>query len=231
MRRSTLRDSLTIITRRIAGIAIALATLVAGGSTAVPSEIAGQVTLSGEPAADVVLSIEHLRSPGDRRAETVLDHRDLAFAPHVIVVQTGGKVRFENSDGMPCQIYSISGARSFVLHPRPGAPATVTFDRPGTVPVRCAQHSRLLAHILVKENPYFAITDGAGTYRIVNVPPGRYTLQAAYEGHVIDTRTVEVGSGHTQADVAVDRPDPRPPNQSGAPPDTPDLLTIRSLKP
>ena len=37
------------------------------------------------------------------------------------------------------------------------------------------------ARLHVSEHPWFAITDAAGAFRIPDVPPGKYTVEAIHE--------------------------------------------------
>ncbi len=182
------------------------------------AEIAGEVLLSGEPVTDVVISIEGLRLEGLPDGKVyVLDHRDLNFVPHVLVVRAGSTVQFQNSDGMPCLIYSISPAGHFVLRRQDGKPLTVTFDEPGLIEIRCSEHRQIYAYVVIKHNPYFALTGPKGQYKISNVPSGRYTLQAWYEGQVVEGKQIEVGTEKLTIDFQATRPQPKV--QTGQAPD------------
>lgn len=178
-------------------------------SAASAGEINGIVKLSGNSVEGIVVSIEGAQVEG-RVQNTIytLDHKNLDFIPHVLVVRAGTTVRFENSDGMPCRIYSISSAGIFVLRSIEGEPATVTFDRPGVVEVRCADHPRIHAFIVVRENSYFAETDPKGRYQISNVPPGKYTLQVWYEGIVLKKKAIRVGAKNLTVDFKTALPQP-----------------------
>lgn len=181
--------------------------LLAGRTTTQAGEIAGTVALSGQPVGNAVLSIEGLRQEGDITGKVfVIDHHNLDFVPHVLVVRVGEKVRFENSDGMPCRIYSISPAGNFVLRRHDGNPVTITFDRPGVIELRCADHERIHAYVLVKENSFFALTDAQGRYVISNVPQGRYTLQAWYEGKVVAHKAITVSAAKQKINFKAQRP-------------------------
>lgn len=183
-----------------------LALLIGFAPPARAADIVGRVALSGQAVADAVVSIENVTQPAVADGTTVvIDHRDLSFVPHVLAVRAGTTVRFENSDGMPCRIYSISPAGLFVLRSH-GKPATVTFDRPGVIEVRCADHDRLHAYVVIKGNGYFAVTGASGTFEISNVPPGRYTLQAWYEGKVLKQTTVDVSTGRLTVDFVAGPP-------------------------
>jgi len=94
------------------------------------------------------------------------------------------------------------------LRRQDGKPMTITFDQPGVIVVRCAEHGRIYAYIIIRENPYFALTDPKGRYKISNLPPGRYTLQAWYEGRVLETRAIEVGNKALKVDFKATRPEP-----------------------
>ena len=48
----------------------------------------------------------------------------------------------------------------------------------GVVMVECDQHRYMQAWILVPLNPYFAITDAKGQFKIDSIPPGTYTFSA-----------------------------------------------------
>lgn len=189
--------------------AAVFAAFLALGSPALGSEVGGKVLLSGKPVAEVVISIEGLKEEAPTDATVyVVDHHNLDFVPHLLVIRPGTRVRFENSDGMPCHIYSTSPAGNFALRRQDGKPMTITFDQPGVIVVRCAEHGRIYAYIIIRENPYFALTDPKGRYKISNLPPGRYTLQAWYEGRVLETRAIEVGNKALKVDFKATRPEP-----------------------
>ncbi len=187
--------------------AVALAAFLAFSAPARAAEVTGRVVLSGAPTAEVVVSIEGLKLEGATdQAAYIIDHRNLNFVPHVLVLRAGSTVQFKNSDGMPCRIYSISPAGVFVLGQQDGKRMSITFDRPGVIEIRCADHARIYAYVVIKENSFFALTDGKGRYEISNVPPGRYTLQVWYEGAIVKSKTISVGAKNLTVDFRASRP-------------------------
>lgn len=198
----------------ISRIGMAVVALLIAAPALMAAEINGHVTLAGNPTANVVVSIEDLRQgPITHRSVAVIDHKNLTFAPHVVVVQTGSSVRFQNSDGMPCRIYSTSPVGTFVLRRQDGKPVTLTFDRPGVIEVHCADHNQIYAYVVVKDNSFFALTATKGKYKLQNVPPGHYTLQAWYEGKVIDSKVIQVGRSPVIVDFQTPRIKPAPVTQ------------------
>jgi hypothetical protein len=67
---------------------------------------------------------------------------------------------------------------------------------PGLVLINCnVRHTWMQAYVFVGENPYSAVTDGAGAYSLEHVPPGTYTMTVWHEllGSVDRRVTVETG--------------------------------------
>jgi plastocyanin len=125
-----------------------------------------------------------------------LDQKNETFVPYVLAVTVGSTVDFPNSDRTYHNVFSLSKAKRFDLgrYPR-GQSRSVRFERPGVVRVFCEIHSHMSAFILVFAHPYFGATDGEGRYRIVDVPPGTYTLAVWNDGEVRARREVRVGGG------------------------------------
>ena len=73
----------------------------------------------------------------------------------------------------------------------------VCFKKNGRYQLLCAVHPEMEAFVLVVDNPYFAVTEADGKFRIDGVPPGTYTLRAWSEKLPETTQTVTVTSGAT----------------------------------
>jgi hypothetical protein len=55
------------------------------------------------------------------------------------------------------------------------------FDQPGAVPLLCNVHPEMSGYVVVSPTPYFALTD-SGSYKIENIPDGKYNVIAWHEG-------------------------------------------------
>ncbi|MEQ1726945.1 MAG: carboxypeptidase regulatory-like domain-containing protein [Vicinamibacterales bacterium] len=157
-----------------------------------------------QPSAERQMSVVYLESAPRGAFEqneperAVMDQRNETFVPHVLAVTTGTTVDFPNSDRIYHNVFSLSKTRPFDLgRYAVGRSKSIRFDRPGIVRVFCDIHSHMSAFILVFGHPFFSVTDGAGRYRIDNVPPGNYTLVAWNEGVGSESRPVVVPDGST----------------------------------
>jgi plastocyanin len=104
------------------------------------------------------------------------------FTPHVLAVPLGGSVSFPNLDPIFHNAFSNFNGQIFdVGLYKPGSSRTVVFKRAGIVRVFCNIHPQMSAVIVVLDTPYFAISNKAGAFEMVNVPPGEYQLRVFHE--------------------------------------------------
>ena len=114
------------------------------------------------------------------------------FTPHVLPVTVGTTVEWPNNDDILHNVFSMSEVKNFDLGLYKSPAKSVLFDTPGRVDVFCSIHSRMNCIVLVLENPYFAAANEKGSYRITNVPPGKYQLRAWHERMPSQTREIVV---------------------------------------
>lgn len=111
--------------------------------------------------------------------QIVLDNINCRFVPHTIFVRTGQKLTLKNSDdvGHNCHITTFGNEENVNL-PAGGA-VDVTLKSADKVPggVVCDIHKWMDATILVRDEPYAAISGVDGTFRLENVPAGTWKFQ------------------------------------------------------
>jgi plastocyanin len=140
-------------------------------------------------------------------AKFIMDQRDLSFMPHVLPVLVGSNVQFPNNDKVAHNVFSLSRTKPFNLGSYgPGVSKTVLFDKAGVVELRCDVHAEMSAYILVMENPYWALTDEKGQFKIpdqeylaqhgikgiTDLSPGTYVVKTWNEKLKTQETTVEV---------------------------------------
>jgi len=116
----------------------------------------------------------------------VMDQVKLVFIPHVLPVVAGTSVKFLNSDPVVHNV--MWPASSDGAYPAynlgnwgKGKSKSHTFSKVGHVVILCNIHPEMEAHVLVLQNPFFAVVGKDGAYEIKNVPPGHYTVKTWYE--------------------------------------------------
>jgi plastocyanin len=126
---------------------------------------------------------------GKRAPDFELDNAKCLFVPHVSAVMAGAKVRIRNSDPILHNTHGFLERQTVfnIALPMKDQAVDVTqrIKKPGVVEVVCDAHTHMRAWIVVRDNPYFAVTDDSGQFRIDEIPPGRYRVTAWHEGWVV----------------------------------------------
>lgn len=107
----------------------------------------------------------------------VIDQVGCMYTPHVNAFTTGQKVLIKNSDKTLHNVNSKSKINESFNSAQPaGVPDIEKTFTSAEDPfyIKCDVHPWMKAWVLVKDHPYFAITDENGNYSIENVPPGKY---------------------------------------------------------
>lgn len=179
-----------------AGVTLAMPTRAEGQGTGV---VEGVVTLRlqpprrsagrypGAPTASrtvqAVPAVVFVKGPvagqrtGSPLTPPTMAQQDTGFVPSALVVPVGTTVSFPNGDPFFHNVFSYSATARFDLgrYPR-GEAKEVTFDKPGIVKVYCEVHEFMRAVIVVVENPFHAVADAGGRFRIQGMPEGTYTF-------------------------------------------------------
>jgi plastocyanin len=168
-------------------------------------ELAGRVMARGRGVRNAVVFVDGVKAGTAPRQPLVVDQRRRTFVPHVTAVMLGTTVLFPNHDTVFHNVFSYREGKRFDLGLYPvGSTHRVHFDRPGLVKIYCNIHSTMSAFIWVLENPYFALTDDTGAYRIAGIPAGSYTVRVWHEKLGERSEKVRVAaSGVTALDPAL----------------------------
>ena len=112
---------------------------------------------------------------GSKADPVVLDNKDCRFQPHVGFVQTGQTLTIKNSDtvGHNSNIATMKNSPSNSLVPSNGS-SDVTFSRAEAIPasVTCNIHPWMKAYLVIRPNPYGAVSGADGSFEIENLPVG-----------------------------------------------------------
>jgi hypothetical protein len=118
--------------------------------------------------------------------EVVLDNHRCVFVSHVSAVMAGERARVRNSDAILHNTHGFLGKPTVFNLALPNRDQmieiTKRLTRPGVIRVVCDAHPHMTAWIIVHDNPYYAVTDERGAFRIDGIPPGRYKVTMWHEG-------------------------------------------------
>jgi hypothetical protein len=116
-------------------------------------------------------------------ARQFLNQKNCRYEPHILLVPKDAALQLKSSDQVLHTVH-MTGAADYNL-PFPFANLTITrtMNREGLVDLRCnAGHVWMNGEMLVVPHPYYAVTDEDGNFRLTNVPPGEYEIEAWHEG-------------------------------------------------
>lgn len=114
----------------------------------------------------------------------VLDQKACHYSPRVAGLRVGQPLEILNSDATLHNVHAMPMANQEFNQGQPvqGLRMTKTFTAP-EVMVRfvCNVHGWMHAYVGVMANPYFAVTDADGAFKIDGLPPGTYTIGLWHE--------------------------------------------------
>ncbi len=163
---------------------------------------------SGGELADVFVTIKDMtgKSTGASAPPAVLDQKGCQYHPYVSAIQTKQMLLVKNSDPLLHNVNVTPGAGS---GNKPHNDAQLqgsgdlkyTFDAPEKfLRFKCDVHGWMFAYVCVSDHPYFALSDKDGTFKIKDVPPGKYTLEATHRKAGTVSKEVEVKDGAVNLD-------------------------------
>jgi len=158
---------------------------------------------AGGGLGDVIVSLEGIsgKSTGASAPPVLLDQKGCEYVPSIFAVQTGQKIVVKNSDPVLHNVHTMpaegSGNTTKNEAQLPNGPdLTFTFTKPESfLKFKCDVHSWMFAWVSIFDHPYFAVSGKDGTFKIANVPPGKYKIQAAHRKAGVVTQEVEVKEG------------------------------------
>lgn len=152
--------------------------------------------------ADVVVSVEGVsgKSKGASAKPVLLDQKDCLYVPQIIAIQTGQNIEVRNSDPVMHNVHAlptVPGNKEENKVQMAKAPDLVfAFDKPEEfVKFKCDVHPWMFAWVSVLDHPYFDVTKENGSFKIENLPPGKYKIKAIHRKAGSTTQEIEVKDG------------------------------------
>jgi plastocyanin len=149
--------------------------------------------------ADVVVSLKDVtgKSTGASAPPVEIDQKGCLYTPTIVAIQTGQKLVVKNSDNCVHNVHdkpTVDGNKESNDVQMPGgADLTYTFAKPEMfLKFQCDVHPWMFAWVSVFDSPYYCVNDKYGKFVIKNVPPGKYTVEAAHRKLGTQTQEIEV---------------------------------------
>ena len=148
------------------------------------------VYISGGPA--------ETSTPPTRPA--LFDQKDCHYTTHVLALRAGQEISISNSDPFSHNIHPLAKInREWNRIQPPGTPPfSYSYENEEFIPVKCNIHPWMQGYFVVHKTSHFAVTGEDGTFRLPNLPPGKYTVTAWQESYGTQRQEVTVAGGETQ---------------------------------
>lgn len=98
------------------------------------------------------------------------------FQPHVVIAQTGDKLRVTNPDEVTHNAnlqFIVNNAQNFTIPPGQEKTVDLVSKEPAPIPVECNIHPWMKAYVVVLDHPYAGLSDDNGDLTIDNLPVGK----------------------------------------------------------
>ena len=144
---------------------------------------------------NAVVSITDIKSGKKIDSKKVtFDQRECEYHPHVLAFVAGTEVDILNPDGVLHNVHSYSKVNSPFnkAQPKFKKSMAVKIEKPEAIEVKCDVHGWMHGWLLAMPNPYFAVTDSSGSFKLTDVPAGSYTVEVWHETLGKSTQKVTV---------------------------------------
>jgi plastocyanin len=115
----------------------------------------------------------------EAKAEVVVDNENCRFEPHVAAIRTGQTLVLGNKDPVAhntkAEFFNNNPFNDLI--PAKGS-IKKSFTKAEATPsvLSCSIHPWMNAYVLIREDPYFAVSDKDGKLAIKNLPTGEHTF-------------------------------------------------------
>ena len=166
-----------MIRRMLFASATAALLVVPTGTFAAAASLQGTVTHAKESADLVVYVVSAPGTFAAPKTDPVMNQKGMRFVPDVLPIVVGTTVEFLNGDAVVHNVFSPDGEGYNLGTWSKNANRSYTFKHAGVYTQLCSIHPEMEAYIIVLQNPYYAITNAAGHFKIDDLPPGHYELK------------------------------------------------------
>jgi hypothetical protein len=132
----------------------------------------------------------------------VLDQDGCQYHPHVLGVMANQPLKILNADGVLHNLHFLPKVNKPFNATMPPflKEKEVSFSKPEPIfHIKCDVHPWMSGWVAVMDNPFYAVTSSDGTYKIDNLEPGTYSIEAWQEVLGTQTSTVTLSGDESKA--------------------------------
>jgi hypothetical protein len=140
----------------------------------------------------------------DKKKKTFMDNVKCRNEPRVLVAPKGGTIEYKNSDPIAhtAHFYLMKKGKKkdLINKPMPKKDMVIKEKKPlrkaGLVSLLCDPHTFEQGWVMVLDNPYGAVSDAKGAFKLENVPAGKHKIKVWHEmlGEKMIDVTVKAGA-------------------------------------
>ena len=128
----------------------------------------------------------------------LLDQKGCWYLPHVQGMRKGQSLVVKTSDPTAHNVHGYGKTNRPFNRSQPAGAADITIkmkreEAGPPMKVKCDIHPWMNAYVAVVDHPYFSVTGDDGSFKLENLPPGTYTIEAWHEKYEVLEQTVTIG--------------------------------------
>jgi hypothetical protein len=135
------------------------------------------------------------------KTKATLDQKGCLYYPYVFGIMVNQELEIKNSDDTLHNVHALPTKNDEFNKGQPMKDMTFThkFTKPEMPPIKfkCDVHPWMFAYCAVLPHPFFDTTREGGTFKISNLPPGNYVVEAWHHKAGTQTANVTVTAGGT----------------------------------
>src|SRR6266852_1764660 len=127
-----------------------------------------------------------------------IHQKDCMYTPRMIPAVVGQKIAAKNGDPVLHNVHTYLGAATVFNKGMPNdkvPPIEYAAKDEGMLRWKCDVHPWMRGYTGITKHGLQAVSGGDGSFKIDNVPPGKYTVEAWHEKYGVKTQEVTVEAG------------------------------------
>jgi plastocyanin len=139
----------------------------------------------------------------------VVTNKSCSFQPHIALLRTGQELRLANDDPTLHNVNAaLDGGEAFNVVLPVGGQQTVKLNQPQMLPapIACNIHKFMQGYLVVRDDPYMAVSNAKGELEIAKLPAGEWEFQLWHETGYLKNVSTTAGASDRRGRIKVTIP-------------------------